>query len=1093
VTERIHGSPLPTGPTISSGRPSEWPLGGGELGSLIRAFDWSATSLGPKDDWPQSLKTAVDILLQSPVPIVMLWGPDGVMIYNDAYSGFAGARHPRLLGSKVLEGWPEVADFNANVMRVGLGGGTLAYRDQHLVLYRHGVAEDVWMNLDYSPVLNEDGVPAGVLAIVVETTGRVMSERRLRTLREIGSRTAGLGDVDAVCRAAVEAMAQNPGDIPAASLHLLRGGDEAVLVASHGGAMGDDAADSGQLVLPVTSGDTVVGLLRVRLEPHLESRSDYRDFLQLVATQVSMSVAAARALEEERQRVESLAALDRAKTQFFSNVSHEFRTPLTLMLGPTQDALADPGLSGANRERLELVHRNALRLLELVNTLLDFSRIEAGRIDAVYEATDLAAYTTELAGSFRSVVESAGLRLVIDAPPLAQPVYVDRDMWEKIVLNLLSNAFKHTFAGEIVVRVRDAGDRAEVSVADTGVGIPADQLPRVFERFHRVPSARSRSHEGTGIGLALVHELVRLHAGEIGVTSELDAGTTFTVCVPFGTTHLPADRIAGATRSAGAPLGSAAYVADAQRWLPPSSDGAGADGAEGGDLAGAEVVARWGRVLVADDNADMRGYAARLLRREGWAVEAVADGRAALEAARERRPDLVLSDVMMPNLDGIGLLRALRADPATMEIPVILLSARAGEDARVEGLSAGADDYLPKPFSARELVARVGATLHLARLRKEAEAARRETEERFRALVTASSDVVYRMSPDWSELRQLRGRDFIADADGPSRTWLETYLHPDDRAHVLEAIAHAVRTRSPFELEHRVVRIDGTLGWTFSRAIPLIDASGQIVEWIGMASDVTRRKLAEEALIERTAQAQAANQAKSDFLAAMSHELRTPLNAITGYVQLLEIGIHGPVPDAQREVLARVQRSGHHLLSLINDVLNFAKLEAGRVEYYMDDVVLADAIRAVLPMVESSLAAKELACETNVAPDVVVRADPDKLQQILLNLLSNAVKFTPTGGRITVDTGWRDGAPEGFAFVRVSDTGIGIPRDKLEAVFDPFIQVHRNLTRTTEGTGLGLSISRDLARGMGGDLRVRSEEGRGSTFTLALREARADR
>jgi two-component sensor histidine kinase len=161
-----------------------FPAGGGETGALIRALDWSQTSLGPVSEWPQSLKTTVDILLRSPIPIVLLWGPDGIMIYNDAYSVFAGGRHPRLFGSKVREGWPEVADFNDNVMKVGLGGGTLSYLDQELTLYRKGVPEQVWMNLDYSPVLDESGRPAGVLAIVVETTNRILAERSLAKAEE---------------------------------------------------------------------------------------------------------------------------------------------------------------------------------------------------------------------------------------------------------------------------------------------------------------------------------------------------------------------------------------------------------------------------------------------------------------------------------------------------------------------------------------------------------------------------------------------------------------------------------------------------------------------------------------------------------------------------------------------------------------------------------------------------------------------------------------------------------------------------------------------------------------------------------------------
>ncbi len=437
------------------------------------------------------------------------------------------------------------------------------------------------------------------------------------------------------------------------------------------------------------------------------------------------------ALRQLRDAHARLSELDVAKTEFFSNISHEFRTPLTLMLGPLQDELAALTPSSAaspHRVRLETAHRNCLRLLKLVNSLLDFSRIEAGRVQALYEPTALSTLTAELASHFHSAAERAGLQLKIVCPPLPEPTYVDREMWEKIVLNLISNAFKHTFQGGITVRLAalDGGD-VQLSVEDTGVGIPAEELPRLFERFHRVKGAASRTHEGTGIGLSLVRELVQLHSGSVRVESEVGKGSRFVVEIKGGSAHLPTDKVgqssaregAGSNRNA-----TAAYVQEAAHWSPPTAAAAQEWYLGGGSEATTQSTASTGkevrsrpRVLLADDNADMRHYIARILS-DHYDVLAVTDGQAALESARVSPPDLVLSDVMMPRLDGFGLVKALRAEEKTRTLPIILVSARAGEESAVESLDAGASDYLVKPFSARELLARVRTHVDLARLQR---------------------------------------------------------------------------------------------------------------------------------------------------------------------------------------------------------------------------------------------------------------------------------------------------------------------------------------------------------------------------------------
>lgn len=462
---------------------------------------------------------------------------------------------------------------------------------------------------------------------------------------------------------------------------------------------------------------------------------------------ISRSHELAVALRSLRETNLKLSELDAAKTVFFNNISHEFRTPLALILGTLEDELSagNKTLPAQSRMQLKVAHRNSLRLLKLVNSLLDFSRIEAGRVRAHYQPTDLAVLTAELAGNFHSAVLKGGLTLTIDCPALPEPVYVDRSMWEKIVLNLISNAFKHTFQGSITVRLGWRGDSVQLDVEDTGVGISADDIPRLFDRFHRVEGAPSRTHEGTGIGLSLVKELVKLHSGTIAVDSKPGRGSRFTVTVRTGTAHLPAENVGTDPETFAAGAMSAPYLEEALQWSPPAPlaeeiVGTAVTAADEGAVRPTWTAPR-ARILWADDNADMRSYVTRLLRRFYEVTEAH-DGQAALESALAAPPDLVLSDVMMPRLDGFGLLRALRADSRTRRLPIILLSARAGEESAVAGLDTGADDYLVKPFSARELLARVRTHVELAWQRTAWE---KELEQRVRRRTTELETQIQRM------------------------------------------------------------------------------------------------------------------------------------------------------------------------------------------------------------------------------------------------------------------------------------------------------------------------------------------------------------
>ncbi|OAI12460.1 hypothetical protein A1507_02980 [Methylomonas koyamae] len=546
--------------------------------------------------------------------------------------------------------------------------------------------------------------------------------------------------------------------------------------------------------------------------------------------------------------------LDELKTRFFANVSHEFRTPLSLMLGPLEELLARFAPQGqspaaSEYEQLSLVHRNALRLLKLVNSLLDFSRIEAGRMEAAYEATDLAAYTAELASLFRSAADKASLRLTISCPALPEPVYVDRQMWEKIVLNLLSNAYKHTFAGEIEVALRWRGTAVELAVRDTGVGIAPDQLGQIFDRFHRVPNVRSRSHEGSGIGLALVQELVRLHGGEVGVTSTPGVGSIFSVTILTGTAHLPAEQLRPSQTAHAQPLGADFFAEEALRWemgTEHEHDNGQQTGTDNSPEFNSAISAH---IVVADDNADMRGYVARLLRKQGYAVTAVRDGLAALAAVRQRRPDLVLTDIMMPGLDGIGLLSALREDRDTSTIPVILLSARAGEEERIQGLRHNADGYLTKPFGARDLLAHVGACLEISRLRNQ------EADREFRSLAETMPQMVWATRPDgWNIYHNQRWVEYtgLTVEESYGHAWISV-LHPQDRPYAWEAWQRATQNNDSYSIECRIRRADGVYRWWLIRGVPLLNEQGRIQKWYGTCTDIQDLKEAETAIRESEA------------------------------------------------------------------------------------------------------------------------------------------------------------------------------------------------------------------------------------------------
>ncbi|WP_250481314.1 ATP-binding protein [Caballeronia sp. GAOx1] len=1077
----------------------------------MRDLDWSRTSLGDPTGWPPHLRSALSLCLTSRIPVVMYWGEDFNVLYNDAYISFLGAdKHPRFLGAPGRECWREIW-HTIGPMLCGVIETAEATWSEDLLMYfaRRLPAEEVYVRFSFGPIVSPDGSRVdGIFCPCTETTDRVISERRIDLLRQLGQRQAGARQSTDVARSALDALARNPHDIPFAAVYLRESqATRARLVGSVGPAdvaasalprelaMTADAERQYPLDVPVgavtsnhalqqlltvsipgASRDDSLGLLVCGISSHLVMDDDYQSFLNLVASSIGGALVESEAYEAERRRAEALAEIDRAKTTFFTNVSHEFRTPLTLMLGPLEEALT--GLDGRPEQPLvAAAQRNAERLLKMVNTLLEFARVEGGRASATFEPTDVSALTAELASTFRSACEKAGLRLHVDCPPLAQPLYIDREHWERIVLNLVSNAFKFTLGGSIIVAVRtsDDGNGAELMVRDTGTGIPAAELHKLFGRFQRIEGVRGRSFEGSGIGLALTNELVKLHGGAIDVESSEGRGSTFTVRLPFGKAHLAAEKVREAGPTQHLPAHATAYVHEALQWLPSGSDAAG-DGVLVELQPAAQTRAlrpeQTHRILVADDNADLRAYLQRLLSPH-YAVTTAVDGIDALQKAFAAPPDLVLTDVMMPELDGFGLLARLRTERRTRTIPILLLSARAGEEARIDGLAAGADDYLVKPFSARELMARVSAHIATAQLRRDADQAVRASEAQFRALVTATSDIIFRMSPDWTQLRQLFGQDFIVDTLEPSDSWLTRYIPIAERQRVLAAVEAAVRSCSPFELEHRVTRVDGTIGWVFSRAIPVLE-DGAIVEWLGVASDVTARKQAEQALLD-------ADRRKDEFLATLAHELRNPLAPIRNALHLFSLtGNDIPAP-ALREMLLR---QVNHMVRLVDDLMEASRISNGKLELQRAPVDLNDVVRTALetskPLLERG---RHRVTVRATEQPLIVDGDEVRLTQVLANLLNNAAKYTDAGGSVEVES-----RAEGeWAIVNVRDSGIGLSAHQLPRLFEMFAQVDSSHARAGGGLGIGLALAQRLTQMHGGSVLAQSDGlGQGSTFSIQL-------
>jgi len=1103
--------------------------GGGEVGGLMGDVEWSATPLGPVAAWPQSLKTIARMLLTSRYAMWMGWGPDLTFLYNDTYGRVTlGKKHPWALGKPAREVWREIWDDIEPRIQHVLEGGKATW-DEALLLFleRSGYREETYHTFSYSPLSGDDGRVMGMLCVVTEETERIIGERRLGLLRALAS-ALGRAIIEREVLVAVESsLNQNQKDLPFSLTYLLDERGRARLASCTGIERGHRAAPEEIQVGGANSGwpvaelltrrtllmvenlkerfgtlpsgawdvspdqavliplqrqgqDAAAGFFIAGLNPYRQFDSDCAGFLDLVAGQITAALANAHAYEQERRRAEALAELDRAKTIFFSNVSHEFRTPLTLMLGPLEDILnnREAAVPAAELQQIDAVHRNGLRLLKLVNTLLDFSRIEAGRIQALYRPVDLSARTAELASVFRSAMDRAGLEYRIDCEPLREPVYVDLDMWEKIVLNLLSNAFKFTLHGHVEVTLQSKDGGAELCVCDTGTGIPEEELPRIFERFHRIEGATGRTHEGTGIGLALVDELVRLHGGRVQVRSRVGQGTTFTIRIPFGSAHLSADRIASDGGLPVSTMGAAPYVQEALRWLP------GAQGEEQliKDLANeslAELLTETrtapagerARVLLADDNRDMREYVQRLLGRR-YDVVAVSNGEEAFSTAVRNPPDLVLTDVMMPHMDGFALLRALRSHEATAAVPVIILSARAGEEAESAGLEAGADDYLVKPFTARELMARAGSHISMHRMRKELTAREHElrtkaerAERQYRAILESISEGFLFVDRSWRIRYANQQAAEIGALELPTIVGRNLW-------EVFPGIRHSSFDRAFREAMEtgQITRMEDyyppSSRWIHANAYP--SSEGLSI----FAQDVTERRIQQEKLLlsEKLA-------ATGRLAATIAHEINNPLESVLNLIYLSRTT--NASIDKVREYLSTAEKELTRVSHIARHTLGFY-----RETSVASNIDMPALIEEVLTVYDSRLRASGVEVRKEIFIVPAVRALRGELHQVFSNLISNAIDAMREGGMLKISIREAGNSFGPGVLVAVEDTGEGIPAENVPRLFEPFFT-----TKLSAGTGLGLWVVRQFVASWGGTINVSSSSephNHGTTFTIIL-------
>jgi signal transduction histidine kinase/DNA-binding response OmpR family regulator len=1135
--------------------------GGGEMGEMIRSMDWSKTPLGPIESWPQSLRTSVSLCLSSTFPILIAWGPETIQLYNDSYRPICGAKHPESMGQNFRICWETALPVVGDAFTRGQQGEGTYIKDQRMFLDRYGYLEEAFMTFSFAPIRDESGGVGGIFHPITETTDKMLSARRTQVLRDVAALTGQAKRNEDIYTSMTTAKADLALDLPYLLFYeLAPDGKRATLVESVGLTV-EKSQLPGSDILEVTDEDwlkdpnetlilenladrvgayfegpyperphTAVrlpvllstrehasGFMLAGVSPRRALDQDYLNFYALLANTFNTAFSNVYAYQEEQKKAEALAAIDEAKTAFFSNISHEFRTPLTLMLGPLEELLQDTALQQSTfKAPVEATHRNALRLLKLVNNLLDFSRIEAGRVKASFRPVDLVALTTDLASSFRSLIERAGLQFNVNCQPIDAVLYADVEMWEKIVLNLLSNAFKYTWRGQIDVELKAEKGGATLRVSDTGVGIPKRELPHMFERFHRVENAGGRTYEGSGIGLSLVHELVRLHGGTVTVDSEEGVGSVFTLFIPAGKAHLPASQVKDDEQGVRNSVLAESFLQEARTMLaegvPPQPDP---------DLP---VLPEGEReditILVADDNSDMRAYLSRLLS-PFFTVRTALNGADAIRQLDKGLPQLILSDIMMPVMDGKELLQQVKSNPATAHIPVIFLSARAGQEARIDGLNAGADDYLVKPFSGPELLTKVRAQINL-------DQSRRQAEKRLRNLVQQAPVAMLLMKGEdlTIELVNQAMLELLQrEGDVLGKPLLEALPELEGQTFFnrCREVYRTGITDQGLAVEIPVLRHGNVETGYFNVLLTPYYEGSQLTGVLEVCTEVTQQVQVSQALAisenryralsselegqvqQRTAELQASiiglqrsNKNLQQFAYIASHDLQEPLRKVQSFGDLLQRHYADQLADEGIDHLRRIQKAASRMSTLIRDLLAFSRISTQpEITTSVSLAKLVDSVRGDL-----EIQIRETRAQIRVNEMPTVTGDFSQLSQLMQNLISNAIKFSSVdsdGGTVApfveisaAVVAAADLPPQVspsrkvpyYHRIDVRDEGIGFDEKYLDRIFQIFQRLHGK--SQFAGTGIGLAICEKVVANHGGALTASSQPGQGATFSVFL-------